>query len=546
MKEFQNKELIFESMIEASPNALILVDSQHKITYANNYTEELFQYSREELIGKAIEILIPHENKNNHGELIQKFMESPRTRKMGQGRDLFALKKDQNKFPVEIGLTLFNLKEQDFILVTITDITERKTAEKIITESENKLKTTFDILDVGIIFTDPQGNLIECNHASEKILGISKKDLLTSNHWDPGWNLIRSDNTPMPQEEMASVRALKSNQPIHRVETGIIKEFGEVTWILANAAPLDIEGYGVVITYIDITEQKRSENAFRASEEVLQKINSELKSKNKAINQSIDYARKIQYSILPEINKIKQLFPDIQIYFQPKDTIGGDFYWYYNKDNLSYIAAVDCTGHNVPGAMMSMIVNSLLNDIVIPNDDLSTGQILSKLHNELYNYLQQEKGDEYSQDGCDISLCCIDIKNKNMHFSGARQDLYILDNNEIKRIKATSKSIGGLSMIGTPEPERYFETKNIELTDDSMIILSTDGVTDQLNAENNIFGRHHLTEMLLGMNNLPESEKSKFVAETINNWKLNTSQQDDMLLITFKIPGTTSAHPLTP
>jgi len=342
----------------------------------------------------------------------------------------------------------------------------------------------------------------------------------------------------MPPEELASVRALESNQAIRNVETGIIKESGEVTWLLVNAAPLNIEGYGVVITYIDITEQKRSENAFKASEEVLQKINFELKNKNQAIGQSIDYARKIQYSILPDFKQMKLVFPDIQIYFQPKDAIGGDFYWYFKTNNVAYIAAVDCTGHNVPGAMMSMIVNSLLNDIVILNNGQSTtGDILSKLHHVLYNYLHQERGDEYSQDGCDISLCSIDLENKKMQFSGARQDLYILKNNNIQRIKATSKSIGGLSMIGTQEPERFFETNNIDVTDGLMVTMITDGITDQLNVEDNIFGRHRFTEMLLEMNNLPESGKNRFLTETINNWKLNTSQQDDMLLIAFKISG---------
>jgi PAS domain S-box-containing protein len=537
MQKLQNKELIITSMVEASPNALILVDSQHKIIYANNNTQELFQYSKKELYGKAIEMLIPQKNRSSHTKLVHEYMQSPQTRMMGQGRDLYALKKDQSKFPVEIGLTLLNVKNQNFILATITDITERKTAEKKITESENKLKTTFEILDVGMIITDRQGRIIDCNNASEKILGIPKEDILSSYHWETKWNLIRADNTPMPTEELASVRALESNQPVRNVETGIVKEFGEITWVLANAAPLYVEGYGVVITYIDITEQKRAENAFKASEEILQKINSELKSKNKAIGQSIDYARKIQYSILPDVKQIKCHFPDIQIYYQPKDTIGGDFYWYHQKKDLAYIAAVDCTGHNVPGAMISMIVNSLLTDIVTQNNHLSTGEILSKLHNDLYNYLHQEKGDEYSQDGCDISLCCIDLENKRMQYSGARQDLYIFKNNNVKRIRATSKSIGGLSMIGTPEPERVFETKSIKLTDDSTIAMTTDGITDQLNAEDNIFGRQRLTEMLLEMNNFSESEKGEFVAEKINKWKLNTSQQDDMLLITFKIPG---------
>ena len=535
IQELPNKDLVFQSMVEASPNALILVDSQHKIAYTNNYAEELFQYAKEELYGRAIEVLIPHEYKATHPALTHEYMQAPQTRKMGQGRDLYALRKDQTRFPAEIGLTLVEVEDQTFIMATVTDITERKAAENKIAESENKLKTTFDILDVGIILTDEQGNIKECNKASKTILGITKEEIINRNHYDTTWHLLRPDNTPMLPEELPSVKALETNQPVRNIQTGIVNEKGEVTWLLANSAPLDIEGYGAVLTYTDITKQKKSENAFKASEDILQKINNELNNKNKAINQSIDYARKIQYSILPDVNQIKHLFPDTQIYFQPKDAIGGDFYWFHETRNLAYIAAVDCTGHNVPGAMMSMIVNSLLKDIVIQINEGPTGEILSKLHNHLYHYLHQEKGDEYSQDGCDISLCRIDIENRKMQYSGARQDLYLLRNNEVKRIKATPKSIGGMSMIETPDPERFFETQNFDLKNNTMIALLTDGITDQLNAHDDVFGRQRVAEMLREINNMPESEKSTFIADTINNWKANTSQQDDMLLIAFKI-----------
>jgi len=522
-------------MVEASPNALILVNSQHKIVFCNSYTEELFHYSKEELYGNPIEMLIPHEYRHTHPEQAHKYMQAPQTRKMGQGFDLFALKKDQSKFPVEVGLNVVKAEKQTFIMATVTDITKRKTVENKISESESKLKTIIDILDVGILLTDDKGNIIECNKASEEILGIEKEEILKRNLIKPNWPIIRPDQTIKPPEELASVRALKENKSFRNVETGIVNEFGEITWLLINAAPLNIKGYGIVITYIDITKQKRSENAFKASEEVLQKINIELKSKNKAINQSIDYARKIQFSILPDINLIERHFPDIQIYFQPKDIIGGDFYWYRKTDNLAYLAAVDCTGHSVPGAMMSMIVNSLLSDIVAQNNNLSTGQILSKLHNDLYNYLHQEKGDEYSQDGCDISLCRFDLNNRQMQYSGARQDLYMVKDNQVQRIKATAKSIGGLSMIETPDPERFFDTRNIDLKENTTIALLTDGIIDQLNNQDDIFGRHRLVEMLSKMTNLPVSQKKELITDTINNWKANTSQQDDMLLITFKI-----------
>ena len=124
-----------------------------------------------------------------------------------------------------------------------------------------------------------------------------------------------------------------------------------------------------------------------------------------------------------------------------------------------------------------------------------------------------------------------------MQYSGARQDLFLLINHKAERIKANDQSIGGWSMIGTPEPERFFETRQIDLTNAPIIAMATDGITDQLNAEDDIFGRERLKQMLTEMINLHVSEQSEFVTETINQWKRNTSQQDDMLLLALKIPG---------
>lgn len=138
------------------------------------------------------------------------------------------------------------------------DITERKIAEHAILDNQILLKTVFNTLSVGMSITDEQGNLIDCNKESERILGISKEEHLARNHNSRKWTFIRPDHTPMPVEEFASVRALKENREIHNVEMGIVKA-DEVTWISVNASPINIEGYGVVITYIDHSERIKTQ-----------------------------------------------------------------------------------------------------------------------------------------------------------------------------------------------------------------------------------------------------------------------------------------------
>ncbi|MEI6707448.1 MAG: PAS domain S-box protein [Methylococcales bacterium] len=150
---------------------------------------------------------------------------------------------------------------------TCTDIDELKRTEKELKENEQKLKVIFDTLGVGISITDEQGNIIDCNKASENMLGISKQEHLQRNYSGKEWQIIRPDFTQMSPEEFASVRALKDNTSVSNVEMGIVKEQGVITWLLVSATPIGIKGCGVVIAYMDITAHKQSQNALIASEE---------------------------------------------------------------------------------------------------------------------------------------------------------------------------------------------------------------------------------------------------------------------------------------
>jgi len=412
MKQDFDKKRTFQLMVEASPNALILINKTGEIIYINQFTEKLFQYSKAELIGQKIENLIPTEYVKKHPANINKFMNNPKTRAMGVGRELFARRKDNTKFPAEIGLNPIQIENKIFVMATVINISERK-------KYENEI-------------------------------------------------LLRN-------EQLAKIS------------------------------------------------------------EKLKNTITELEQKNSNIKESIDYAKKIQYSILPDIDEIKEQISQISIYYNPKDVIGGDFYWFRQTENITYLAAIDCTGHSVPGAMIAMVVYSLLNDVLNTSPKQTTGAILNSLHRELYIFLQQDKGEEYSQDGCDISLCKIDKKNNKLQFSGARQNLYLYDGKQTKIIKATSKSIGGYSLLGLKEPERNFKTENIKITENLLVALTTDGVLDQLNQNDEMFGNKNFINLIEKNYNNSNKETSENIEQTIEKWKKNTKQQDDMLTITFKI-----------
>lgn len=301
-----------------------------------------------------------------------------------------------------------------------------------------------------------------------------------------------------------------------------------IIWLVASIAI----AIGIIAIII-----LRTLNLTSKQKKLIEDQKTQIEISHKKVNDSINYAQKIQYSILPSEEEIKKYFPDYFVYFQPKDIISGDFYWLYHYNGLSYIAVADCTGHGVPGALISMTIHSLLNEVMMEEKLINPAEILNHLHRLVYKTLQQNKGDEYSQDGCDISLCIIDHANKIVHFSGARNHIYFSNGKEITVLKATSKSIGGLSLLGEPEPERIFKSETFKWQKDTLLIMSTDGVFDQLNPQDEVFGTQRFKEIINSLYYKPICEGSTIITSALNNWKQYIPSQDDMLVMGFILKG---------
>lgn len=267
----------------------------------------------------------------------------------------------------------------------------------------------------------------------------------------------------------------------------------------------------------------------------LRKSKAEIEQKNKAIQDSINYSEKIQRSILPQLDEVQEKIPKYFVYFEPKDVIGGDFYWYYTINNYCFLAAIDCTGHGVPGALMSMTIYSLLNEIMIKEMLLDPGEILGMLHKKVTLALQQEKGDEYSQDGCDASLCRIDLNTNELVFAGAQNDLFIYNGNDVKNLKANKQSIGGLSMLGEFEADRVFTSQTTLISNKDMVLLLTDGIPDQLNSSDEAFGVNAFDNLIPQLYSQNSDKLTNFIKTKVSNWKDGVQQQDDLLLLGFQL-----------
>jgi serine phosphatase RsbU (regulator of sigma subunit) len=265
----------------------------------------------------------------------------------------------------------------------------------------------------------------------------------------------------------------------------------------------------------------------------------ELAEQNKQITDSIHYAQRIQKAILPSKNQIVQAFPEAFIYFKPRDIVSGDFYWFAERDNKIIVAVVDCTGHGVPGAFMSMIGNTLLNQIVLERGVTRPAEILNQLHEEVRFALKQDEIlEEGAKDGMDISICVFHQLHNILEFAGANHGLYLIRNNQLDEIKGDRMGIGGAKR----SIERNFTNHIIKLgNDEALVYLASDGFADQFGGEDNKkFMARNLKNMLIELSDKPLKMQHLYLNKVMEEWKGTNKQIDDQLIIGFKISPTAS------
>jgi serine phosphatase RsbU (regulator of sigma subunit) len=268
--------------------------------------------------------------------------------------------------------------------------------------------------------------------------------------------------------------------------------------------------------------------------------NFELESAYKGIQDSIHYAERIQHAILPVASEIHNSFPDAFVFFRPRDIVSGDFYWMVKRGNLSWIACVDCTGHGVPGAFMSMIGNTLLNEIVLEKNIESPHKILDLLHIRIRQALRQDAGGE-TRDGMDISLCVVDSEKRKLNYAGANRALWLIRNNELIVLPPDKFSIGGDQW----DKERHFTLHEIDLAAGDCIYMSSDGYADQFGGpRGKKFMVKRFQQLLMEIHALPMEEQKVRIENAFDEWKNWTNaegntkkleQVDDVLVIGFRV-----------
>jgi len=288
--------------------------------------------------------------------------------------------------------------------------------------------------------------------------------------------------------------------------------------------------YLAVLQYWVLHRTRKHLTEIKGAYDEIEFQRAELQIRNKDLTDSLNYAQRIQAALLPAEHHIRKIFSNYFIFYRPKHIVSGDFYWFSERNGKYFIAAADCTGHGVPGALMSMIglelIQKIINELKVDDSD----QILITMNRELESaFFREESGKALIRDGIEMSICVIDRKTREMEFSGAFLPVYIVRDDKLIEIKGDKKNVvQSFAMVS-------FSKSTFRLQKGDMLYLFSDGYADQFGGpDNKKFMYRRLRHILLTISKYPLSDQQRILDETILSWMGGSDQIDDMMILGVK------------
>ncbi|HAS45865.1 MAG TPA: hypothetical protein DCS93_35615 [Microscillaceae bacterium] len=537
--ETTDEQINFENFFNQNTNGFCILNLQGLILHSNPAFYQKLGFELEEIKHQSfLQLIHPQEATLIKKRFVQ-FIQN------GQSSKNRFQHKENGTIHLEWNVSL--QKEDQKLFVTTRQLDDKyQDLEERSRIYVNIIENNWD----AIIFSDIGGKILFANDSATKMYCYDRNELIGKN--------IETFNTHEASEKAKEiVSSLKkfggwSGEVIHRrKDQSSIYVHLTISMLFNNAS----HPIGLVSNSKDITEIKEVEQqliiAKNKTEEANRKLSEEkdkVQKTHQNMQSSISYAKYIQDAMLPKESELKHHFPDSFILFRPRDIVSGDFYWFafteakpvYTEysdfeqktkvltgfDNEKVLlAAVDCTGHGVPGAFMSVMANAYLNEIVTAEGITEPHLILNRLHKRIRVALNQESTD--NKDGMDISLVVIDREANKMCYAGAKNPLYLYQNDHFKVLPSTPRSIGGPAM--TPIP---FEYHIINISQPTTFYLFSDGYQDQFGeATERKFLKKHFREMIQEICTLPIQEQQAIFEARLAKWQGEESQTDDILVI---------------
>lgn len=511
IEEVNRTQKRMQLLLENASEVITIYEQNGTVRYISPSVEKILGYKQDDLINSNDIDKVHPESRESVGALFQKLLNNPDESITSQHQ----YKNSAGEY-VWVEVTGTNQLEDPAIqgiIFNTRDITEKRRAEQ-----EERMRSKMQALSENsvdlIARIDSEGKFFYVNPMIESYTGKTPAEVIQK-------EVAESGIAPkIVAEWLHLLERVKDEDAKVNEEIDFPTERGDRV-MQVNAIPeYDEENQleSVLMVSHDITDRKA--------------IELEIANKNKKITESINYARRIQGSILPNNKVIQQQLPQSFIFYKAKDVVSGDFPWYLEVDGIIYIAAVDCTGHGVPGALISLIGYFLLNDIVRSQKISDPGIILDMLDAGVTATLRQDSDDSTTRDGMDIAFCKIDKKNNKLEYAGAHRPLYYLKaDGELVEIKGDKFPIGG----GIYKNQTNFENHKIKFETGDSIFFCSDGFPDQFGGpQNRKFGPKRTRQMIVDNQGKNMDEMYNVFDEAWETWKADYKQTDDVLLIAIR------------
>jgi PAS domain S-box-containing protein len=548
LKNMEAAYLKTKYLTQDNPNQQFLLDSIHRILSSRTAFTKLvitarrdqgFEYAQQLIgSGKGDTLL------NKARDLIAHFINNEKILLAERYRIA------TNRFLISKGVIITSILTAILIILValyffIKDFNIKLRYQNELKTSQENFQQIFNLNANPIYITDMEsGCFMDLNSGFEKLLCFNRHEAIGKTAIE--LNIMRLE------EHNRAISIIKEKGYVKDMELKMYKKGGDMMNILVNSIMIDTNGTkNLLTTLTDISALKITEKELREAKELvfqqqidsvkteseierlknveLKIANQQIEEKSRNILDSIEYAKYIQETILAHEDDLMNSFPDSFVLYKPKDIVSGDFYWHYRIDGKIFLAMVDCSGHGVPGAFMTIAGNNMLENIIKVKRIYEPEEVLLELNNSIANTFYTEEENIGSDSGMDISFCSIDIKTLKMKCASAHQPIYIIRNEKLTEIKADKITMGNA-------PNQKFEQQEISLAKGDIIYLFSDGYVDQKGGKaRRKFYYKPFMDIIIGISNLKMAEQREVLEKTINDWMINEVQIDDITVIGIRV-----------
>jgi sigma-B regulation protein RsbU (phosphoserine phosphatase) len=527
-------------MINSASDAILIVDHQGLIIFANRQVENIFGYQIGEILGQPHDILLPERFRDIHARHRAVYREKPDARHMAGGREICGLHKNGSEFPVEVGLSPFNAETNPQVISIIRDISERKRSEEALRKSEKRYRTLVSNLDTGVVLHASDTRILLANYRAQELLGLTEDQLLGKKDIDPAWHFLREDGTRLPLEEYPVNVVIATRKPITNYVAGIKNpKAKDIVWVIVNAFPEYDENYllkQIVVTFWDYTQLKLAEAALAKRTYDLAKANRELQrqiterklvekelwKKQQQLAKDLEVAAGIQQSLIPSYSpRIESI--RVAWRFEPCEQIGGDIFNFQHtgRNHISFYM-LDVCGHGLSSALISTAASQFLQTYSELSAHASEAVQPDEVLNSLERIFPFERFDSYFT----IVYVNVDYVNGRLIYScaGHPPPVMLHPDGQLEVLDLHGPVIG----VGDGQP---FRQKEKRLEHGDKFILYTDGVMDSPNSAGEIFGKQRFYKALQKHGHQPVQSLMDAVQMTIKDFSGPARSGDDLSMM---------------